>query len=191
LQIWPKIEEDDSQAEEAKSMPVNTSPWQTEHPWEPSPDAHPQPVPLMSEADLINPLLRLSDVIDEQAVLCQAAMPLVEALRLLKHSATGAVPMVDHGRPVGFLSDRGAIAAIYDRPGDWERLTAGELAESAVTARAGDTLDVIFKRFHRGGLFVVDSRGDLQGVVTLRSLAGGITERGWGWLFATRLFPVA
>ncbi len=145
----------------------------------------------MSEADLINPLRRLSDVIDEQAVLCQAAMPLVEALRLLKHSATGAVPVADRGRPVGFLSDRNAIAVVYDRPRDWEGLTAEELAESAFRAHTDDTLDVIFEHFHRGGLFVVDSRGELRGVVTLRSLAGSVTEQGLGRLVATRLFPAA
>jgi hypothetical protein len=48
-------------------MPANTRSWQSEYPCKPTPHAKPAPVPLMSEADLVNPLLRVADVIDPRA----------------------------------------------------------------------------------------------------------------------------
>lgn len=148
--------------------------------------------PLVSEADLINPLVRVCDVIDPQAATCTTAMPLVEALRLLKHSKSGAIAVLDRRRPAGFLTDRNAIAAIYDRPRDWELATVGEVMETGLRpASPDDTLKTIFDRFHRGGMFVVDSRGEFLGLVTWTSLAGSVSEQALGRLLATRVFPDA
>lgn len=152
----------------------------------------PAPVPLVSEAEWINPLVRIRDVIDPQAETCSRAMPLVEALRLLKHSKSGAIAVLDRRRPAGFLTDRNAIAAIYDRPRDWELATVGEVMEAAPRpVSPDDTLETIFDRLHRGGMFVVDSRGEFCGVVTWTSLAGTISEQALGRLLATRIFPDA
>lgn len=171
-------------------MGVKTSPGQREHPGDPSSPGFPRPIPLLCEADLINPLRRVRDCIDPRAVLLSVATPLVEALRILKRSETGAVPTIERRRPAGFLTDRNVIAAIYDRPRDWETLTVGDLVEQGpLPARADDRLDAIFARFHRGGMFVVDSRGDLCGIVTWSSLSGDISEQGLGRLAARCLFP--
>ncbi len=48
----------------------------------------PEPVPLVSEADLINPLLRVADIMNTSAATCNASTPLVEALRVLRQSDT-------------------------------------------------------------------------------------------------------
>jgi CBS domain-containing protein len=140
----------------------------------------------MSEADLVNPLLRVADVIDPQAPSCSARTPLVGALRRLRDCRWGALPVLDRRRPAGFLTDRNVIAAIYDRPDDWETMTVGELTEPGPPAASPeDTLGVVFKRFHRGGMFVVGPRGELRGIVTWSSVAEGVTQTGLGRLAAS------
>jgi CBS domain-containing protein len=176
--------------EEQTNMAVHASQRQPQsyRPLQPAPVA----IPLMSEADLINPLVRIRDVIDPAAETCSRAMPLVEALRLLKHSGSGAIAVLERRRPAGFLTDRNAIAAIYDRPRDWELATVGEVMGAAPRpVSPDDTLDTIFDRLHRGGMFVVDSRGEFCGLVTWTSLAGSISERALGCLLATRVFADA
>jgi CBS domain-containing protein len=146
----------------------------------------------MSEADLVNPLLRVADVIDPQAMSCSAGTSLVGALRRLRDCRCGALPVLDRRRPAGFLTDRNVMAAIYGRPVDWETMTAGELTEPAPPAASpDDTLGVIFKRFHRGGMFVVGPRGELRGIVTWSSLAEGVSELALGRLAASCLLEVA
>lgn len=143
----------------------------------------PEPVPLVSEADLINPLLRVADIMNTSAATCNASTPLVEALRVLRQSDTGAVPVVERGRPLGFFTDHGVIAVLYDRPGDWDLLMVGDVLDPGPKpAAAGDRLDVIFERFHRAGMLVADGDGNFIGMAGWRDLLGHISERGLGRL---------
>jgi len=120
---------------------------------------------------------------NRHAATCHASMPLVEALRLLRDSIAGAVPVVDHGRPIGFLTDRRAIAAIYERPRDWELMVAADVVERGPPpAAADDGLETVFERFHPGGMVVTDDKGRLIGVVGWRELVGPVSERGLGRL---------
>lgn len=147
----------------------------------PQPASFREPAPLVSEADRINPLARVADVMNKNAATCKASTPLVEALSLLRDSVAGAVPVVHRGRPIGFLTARRAIAAIYERPRDWELLAAADVIERGPqSAAADDGLEIIFERFHPGGMVVADDEGMLIGVVGWRELDGYISERGMG-----------
>jgi len=145
-------------------------------------------MPLVSDADLINPLLRVADVMNTDTVTCKASTPLVEALRVLRQSGAGAVPVLDRGRPVGFFTARCVIAVLYDRPGDWDLLTVADVLERGPSPVAvDDRLDAIFEHFGRGGMLVEDDDGKFIGVVGWRDLLGHVSERGLGRL-AKRLF---
>jgi len=145
-------------------------------------------MPLVSDADLINPLLRVADVMTTDTATCKASTPLVEALRVLRQSGAGAVPVLEQGRPVGFLTDRCVIAVLYDRPGDWDLLMVADVLERGPSpVAANDRLDVIFEYFGRGGMLVADDDGKFIGVVAWKGLLGHVSERGLGRL-AKRLF---
>ena len=169
-------------------MPVNTNEWQKEHPWEPSPTSHPQPVPLVSPADLFNPMLRIADVMRKYAPACSPDASLIEAVRLLRDTACSAVFAVTDGRPVGVLTDRAVALALLNHAEDWSRLRVQELMNSHVpTVRAEDKLDVLLDHFTDEGVAVVDGDGRLQGVVRWIELLDHFSERALGKL-VVRLF---
>jgi CBS domain-containing protein len=169
-------------------MPGCTSSSQNVRRQEPSHVSRREPVPLVSDADLINPLLRVADVMTKDAATCKASTPLVEALRVLRQSGAGAVPVVERGRPLGFLTDRCVIAVLYDRPGDWDLLTVADVLERGPSpVGADDRLDAIFEHFGCGGMLVADDDGNFIGVVGWKDLPGHVSERGLGRL-AKRFF---
>ena len=169
-------------------MPVNTNEWQKEHPWEPSPTSHPQPVPLVSAADLFNPMLTIAEMMRKEAPTCSPDAPLTEAVRLLRDTASSAIFAVTDGRPVGVLTDRAVALALVDHGENWSRLRVQELMNSHVpTIRAEDKLDVLLDRFTDEGVAVVDADGRLQGVVRWIELLDHLSERALGKL-VVRLF---
>lgn len=171
-------------------MAVATNEWQKSHPWrtDPSPFAHPQPIPLVSEADLLNPMLHIADVMSRNAPACDPGASLAEAARVMRDSASSAVFIVSEGRLLGFLTDRTLALAVADRAGEMAKLTAGELMKTKVpTIAATDTLDVLLDRFADAGAAVVDKNRHLQGVVRWIDLLGHLSERALGKL-VVRLF---
>jgi CBS domain-containing protein len=171
-------------------MPVATNEWQKSHPWkmEPSPSAHPQPIPLVSVADLLNPMLHIADVMSRNAPTCEPGASLAEAARVMRDSASSAVFIVSEGRLLGFLTDRTLALAVADRAAEMDHLTAGELMKTKVPmVAAGDTLDVLLDRFADAGAAVVDKHRHLQGVVRWIDLLGHLSERALGKL-VVRLF---
>lgn len=169
-------------------MPVNTNEWQKEHPWEPSPTSHPQPVPLVSSADLFNPMLRIADVMRQETSTCSPDAPLTEAVRRLRDTASSAVFAVTDDLPVGVLTDRAVALAMIEHGEDWSRLRVKELMNSHVpTVGTEDKLDVLLERFTDEGVAVVDADGRLQGVVRWIELLGHLSERALGEL-VVRLF---
>lgn len=165
-------------------MPENTNTWQNAHPYEPSPDARPQPVPLVAPSDLFNPMLRVGDLMDRHFQVCSPGTPIVEALAALKHAESGVAPVIDgtqHGKPVGLLTERAVVNALSDAQSGFFRLTAGEIMTHDVpTVHADDMLDILLEKFASRGVLVVDRNGKLEGVVHWSGLAKGFSERGLG-----------
>src|SRR5689334_14409229 len=93
---------------EERAMTVTTQEWQKSHQWdmEPSPWSHPHPVPLVKPSDLLNPMLKIADVMSRQAPTCAADASVAEGARILRDSASSAVFIVSDGRLLGFLTDR-------------------------------------------------------------------------------------
>lgn len=169
-------------------MPVHVNPWQKEHPWEPSPLSHPEPVPLVTPADLFNPMLTVAEVMSREVPSCGAETSITEAARILRDSASSAVFVASEGRLLGFLTDRTLALAAADHAGKIEKLTVGELMKLDVpTVAPDDHLDVLLDRFADAGAAVVDGHRRLLGVVRWIDLLGHLSERALGKL-VVRLF---
>jgi len=169
-------------------MAVQVNPWQKEHPWESSPLAHPEPVPLVTPADLFNPMLTVAEVMSREAPTCGAETSPAEAARILRDSASSAVFVTSEGRLLGFLTDRTLALAVADRADSLERLTVGELMKLDVpTVAPDDHLGVLLDRFADAGAAVVDGHRRLLGVVRWIDLLGHLSERALGKL-VVRLF---
>lgn len=165
-------------------MPENTNTWQNAHPYEPSPDAHPHPVPLVAPSDLFNPMLRVGDLMDRHFQVCSPSTPVVEALAALKHAESGVAPVLDGtlvGKPVGLLTERAVVNALADAQSGFFRMTVAEvMSHDTPTVHADDRLDVLLEKFASRGALVVDGKGKLEGVVHWSGLAKGFSERGLG-----------
>ncbi len=142
---------------EELAVSVDTNQWQKPHHWnmEPSPWSYPHPVPLVKESDLLNPMLKIADVMSRQIPTCAPNASAAEGARTLRDSAFSAVFVVSDGRLLGFLTDRTLALAVADRAGQMERLTVGELMKTDVpTVAADDKLDVsvgqVRRRWRRG-----------------------------------------
>jgi CBS domain-containing protein len=171
----------DSRREEDHFMPANASEWQKKHPYEPSAHSHPQPVPLVSPSDLINPMLRASDVAEKGVPVCDPKLPLLEAVAMLSQAESGLLPVVDGGKPVGVLTEREVVAALGKPTEEFFRLTVEAVMSRHFSRLRGDaTLDALFDDFGTRGTLVVDKHDKLLGIIYWRNLAGKLSERALG-----------
>lgn len=171
----------DSRRESEHFMPAHASKWQKKHPYEPSPKSYPQPVPLVSQSDLVNPMLTAGDLAEKGVPVCDAKLPLLEAIEMLAQAESGLLPVVAHGKPVGVLSERDVVAAIAKSPRDYVRLTVDAVMSHEFCALRQDArLEELFNSFGTRGALVVDRHGKLQGVIYWRNLAEKFSERGLG-----------
>lgn len=167
-----------------------TNEWQKHHPWEPSPLSHPQPVPLVSPADLFNPMLTLADVMKRDAPTCSPDASVEEAARILRDTASEAVFVVSDGRPLGLLTDRRIALAVAERSEDLSRLRVQDLMKHhAPTAPVEARLGVLLETFADEGVAVVDGHGRIQGVVRWLELIGHLSERALGKLVVNLFSP--
>lgn len=172
-------------------MPVGANKWQEHHPWEPSPLSHPEPVPLVTPSDLLNPMLTIADVMKRDAPSCSPDASLAEAARILRDTASEAVFVVsDDGRPLGLLTDRRIALAVADSGEELGRLHVQDLMKHrAPTVRADARLDALLETFADEGVAVVDAKGRIQGVVRWLELLGHLSERALGKLVVNLFSP--
>jgi CBS domain-containing protein len=156
------------------------------HPGEPSPSSHPEPVPLVSDADLVNPLLTAADVMNDGPRTCSPSSSVVEASLIFRDADCGFIPVVDDGRPVGVLTDRDVALAVADRDGDLTAVMVGDLMTRDVVA-IGKTAPLleVFEKLGKEGvrrLLVIGHKGLQEGVISWTDLIPHVSERALGRL---------
>lgn len=168
----------------------NTNAWQTTHPWEQSPLAHPQPLPLVKPSDLFNPMLTIAEVMKRDAPTCSPDDSIAEAARILRDSASSAVFVVSDGRPLGVLTDRRIALAVAEHGDALGQLRVQDvMRHGAPTVPANAHLGVLLDTFADEGVAVVDKQGRIQGVVRWLELLGHLSERALGRLVANLFSP--
>jgi hypothetical protein len=82
------------------------------HPWDSPSWAHPEPVPLLTPADLSNPLLKVSDVMTKSPRTYSAASTALEAALLFRDVEGHVLPVTDEKRPIGVVTERDVALAL-------------------------------------------------------------------------------
>lgn len=154
------------------------------HPWDSPTGAHPEPIPLVSRSDLVNPLLVVADAMTANPRTCSPASSALEAVLIFRDADCGLIPVTDGGRPVGVLTDRDVALALADHASDLATTPVEQLMTTDVVTIATDaTLDAAIESLSSHGLhrlLVVDSDGRLAGVLSWTALVPHLSERGIG-----------
>ena len=157
---------------------------QQEHPYDSPTHAHPEPVPLVSPSDLVNPMLTVADVMTRDPRTVGPEATVLEAARIFREADCGVVPVVEGGRPVGVLTDRDAILALVDYERDLSVTPVGPImTRDPATIGPDATLEDVLERLGEAGvrrLLVVDSGGRLVGLLSWADLVPHLSERGLG-----------
>jgi CBS domain-containing protein len=153
-------------------------------PWDSPTGAHPEPVPLVSQADLVNPLLKVSDVMSADPRTCSPYSTVIEAVLIFRDADCGVIPVTEDGKPVGVLTDRDVALALADLEDDLAGAAVGEImSKDVVTIEEDESLEVAVDRLGGEGLrrlLVVASSGSLRGILSWIDLVPHLSERGVG-----------
>ena len=166
-------------------MPQDTPP-------RPRPGAAPTdpagPLPLASEADLINPMWAVGEVMTASPRTCSPFSTALEAVLIFRDADCGIIPITDEGKPVGVLTDRDVALALAEHETDLARTPVGDLMQKdVVMIRSDASLNAALETLGGRGvrrLLVVDSSGRLEGVLSWTDLVPRVTERGLGRVVA-------
>jgi len=147
-------------------------------------DARTDPVPLITESDLVNPMLKVADAMTVAPRTCSPASTALEAVMIFRDEDCGMVPITDAGKPVGILTDRDLALALPDHESDLGRTAVGDLMKTdLVTIDLDETLEAAMERLGGHGvrrLLVVDGNGVLQAVLSWSDLVPHLSDRALG-----------
>src|SRR4051794_27100058 len=89
--------------------------------WSPSTAVNPATDPIGRQRDLINPDLRVSQVMTVAPRTCSPQSEVIEAVLIFRDADCGAVPITDAGKPVGVITDRDVALALSGHETDLAR----------------------------------------------------------------------
>jgi CBS domain-containing protein len=139
---------------------------------------------LVTEADLVNPMLRVAEVMTVAPRTCAPASTVIEAVLIFRDADCGVVPVTEAGKPVGVLTDRDVALALMGHETDLARTPVGELmTRDVVTIDLDETLERALDKLGQHGirrLLVVDGNDLLQGILSWSDLVPHLSPRGLG-----------
>jgi CBS domain-containing protein len=141
-------------------------------------------------ADPTRPPLTAADVMTTNLRTCSAFSSVLEASMLFKDADCGSVPVVDGGRPIGILTDRDVALAVANNPDVGNRSVSDFMSKEIVSVAPGASLQEVAAilaqhEIHR--LLVVDSDGQLLGIIAWADLAPHVSEKSLGRLVSETL----
>jgi CBS domain-containing protein len=141
-------------------------------------------------ADPTRPPLTAADVMTTNLRTCSAFSSVLEASLLFKDVDCGVVPVVDGGRPIGILTDRDVALAVANNPDVGNRSVSDFMSKEIVSVAPGASLQEVAAmlaqhEIHR--LLVVDSDGQLMGIIAWADLAPHVSEKSLGRLVSETL----
>ncbi len=162
-------------------MPKSTS---QPHPYDSPTGAHPEPLPLLTPADLVNPMITVGEAMTHDPRTCSPQSSLVEVSLIFRDADCGLVPVTEEGRPLGVVTDRDLALEVAHRDGLLTDVAANDVMSCEVETITPD--QPLEKALHRLGqegirrLLVVDSDDRLVGVLSWADLIPHVSERGLG-----------
>jgi CBS domain-containing protein len=134
--------------------------------------------------DLIDPDLKLSQVMTVAPRTCSPMSMVLEAVMIFRDEDCGVVPITDAEIPVGVLTDRDVALALANHETDLAHVPVGELmSKDVVTIGLDDTLELAMEKlgdYRVRRLLVVDDGGVLQGILSWADLAPYLTPTALG-----------
>jgi len=156
--------------------------------WSPSTAVNPAPDSRGSQRDLINPDLRISQVMTVAPRTCSPQSTVLEAVLIFRDEDCGVVPITELGKPVGVVTDRDVALALPDHETDLAIRPLSELmSKDVVTVGLDDSLELAMEKLGDYGirrLMVVDDDGVLQGILSWADLAPHLTPTALGGVVA-------
>lgn len=153
-------------------------------PWNASAEVHSEPVPLVSAADLVNPLISVADAMTVGPRTCSPFSSIVEAALIFRDADCGVIPVTEDGFPIGVLTDRDVALALPEHNGSLANVSVADLmTKNVVIIESDATLATAVERLGDRGirrLLVVDSDNHLVGVLSWTDLVPYLSERGLG-----------
>ncbi len=123
--------------------------------------------------------LTAADVMTASPRTCSLFSTVLEAVMIFRDADCGAVPVVQDGKPVGVLTDRDVALALAEYPDLVSRAVGDFMSEDLVTIGPDASLGEIETKIARNAvrrLLVVDSSGNLVGILAWADLARAISD---------------
>jgi CBS domain-containing protein len=143
-----------------------------------------EPVPLLTPSDLVNPLVRVGEVMTTDPRTCSSASTALEATMIFRDADCGVVPITEEGRPIGVLTDRDVALALNEFERDLALTPVSRLmTEDPVTISETATLDLAMNSLSEHGLrrlMVIGDDDQLVGVLSWVDLIPHLSDRGLG-----------
>lgn len=126
--------------------------------------------------------MKVKDVMVRDVVSIDASKTLEEAAQLMSEANVGVLPVLEHGRLTGVVTDRDIVVRGVARKADPGATKVGDCAsKDTVCARPEWDIDSAMDRMAQeqiGRLPVVDDANQVVGMVTLSSLALRSRQKG-------------
>lgn len=159
------------------------SPEQT-HPYDSPLSAHPEPLPLLTPSDLVNPMIQVGEAMTENPRTCSPESSVVEASLIFEDANCGFIPVTEGGEPLGVLTDRDLALEVAPRNGLLAGVSVGEVMTQEIETIGPDQpLEKAIARLGQEGvrrLLVVDDDDQLIGVLSWSDLIPHVSERALG-----------
>jgi predicted transcriptional regulator len=137
----------------------------------------------LSMPDSIRPNLTAADVMTPNPRTCSAFSTMLEASMLFHDVGCGAVPVVDAGQPIGILTDRDVALAVANNPDLGSLPVANFMSKEVFSVAPDASLQEVGAMLGRNSVYrllVIDSAGQLLGIIALSDLAPHVSEQSLG-----------
>lgn len=112
---------------------------------------------------------------------CSTFSTVLEATMIFRDADCGAVPVLDDGKPVGVLTDRDVALALVEHGDNLSRLAVSDImTQGVVSVAPTEGLEAVADRFADKGvrrLLVIDSGGQLTGIIAWADLVGKLSDQ--------------
>jgi CBS domain-containing protein len=141
----------------------------------------------MSVSETTAPRLTAADVMTPNPRTCSTFSTVLEAVMIFRDADCGAVPVLDHCKPVGILTDRDVALALAEFPDLPSRPVLEIMSPGVVSVPPETSLEMVREKFADKAvrrLLVLDPAGQLLGIISWSDLAALLTERALGQMVA-------
>jgi CBS domain-containing protein len=128
--------------------------------------------------------MHVRDIMTTDPVCANPDTPIVEVARLMAQHDCGEIPIIEHGKPTGVVTDRDITCRVVAKGRDLASVRAREVMSSpVVTVTADATVDDCCRAMEEHQVRripVVDPDGNCCGIVAQADIARTISERETG-----------